>query len=159
VTATEKLMPVDSLQEQEGRDENGRFVKGCSGNPGGRPLGARNKATETAELLLDGEAEALTRMALELALGGNATALRLCLERILPPRRGRAVQLGLPPVQSAADLSGRMAAITNAAGDGVITPGEAAELARVVEIFVRAAETSDFERRLRALEERRDAGA
>jgi Family of unknown function (DUF5681) len=159
VTATEKLMPVDSLQEQEGRDENGRFVKGCSGNPGGRPQGARNKATETAELLLDGEAEALTRMALELALGGNATALRLCLERILPPRRGRPVQLGLPPVQSAADLSGRMAAITNAAGDGVITPGEAAELARVIEIFVRAAETSDFERRLRALEERRNAGA
>ena len=159
MTATEKLMPVDSLQEQVGRDENGRFVKGCSGNPGGRPLGARNKATETAELLLDGEAEALTRMALELALGGNATALRLCLERILPPRRGRPVQLDLPPVQSAADLSGRMAAITNAAGEGVITPGEAAELARVVEIFVRAAETSDFERRLRALEERRDAGA
>jgi Family of unknown function (DUF5681) len=159
VTATEKLMPVDSLQEQVGRDENGRFAKGCSGNPSGRPLGARNKATETAELLLDGEAEALTRMALELALGGNATALRLCLERILPPRRGRAVQLDLPPVKSAADLSGRMAAITNAAGEGVITPGEAAELARVVEIFVRAAETSDFERRLRALEERRDAGA
>ena len=61
MTATEKLMPVDSLQEQEGRDENGRFVKGCSGNPGGRPLGARNKATETAELVLDCEAEALTR--------------------------------------------------------------------------------------------------
>jgi hypothetical protein len=46
-----------------------------------------------------------------------------------------------------------MAAITNAAVDGSITPGDAAELARVVEIFVRAVETSDFERRLRELEE------
>jgi hypothetical protein len=154
----EKLMPVDSLQEQAGRDENGRFVKGCSGNPSGRPLGARNKATETAELLLDGEAEALTRMALELALGGNATALRLCLERIIPPRRGRPVQLGLPPVRGAADLGDTMAAITNAAGEGAITPGEAVELARVVEIFVRAVETSDFERRLQQLEERSHAG-
>jgi hypothetical protein len=152
-------MPVDSLQEQAGRDENGRFVKGCSGNPNGRPPGARNKATEAAELLLDGEAEALTRMALELALGGNATALRLCLERIIPPRRGRPVQFGLPPVRGAADLGDTMAAITTAAAEGVITPGEAAELARVVEIFVRAVETSDFERRLRELERRRDAGA
>ena len=116
-------------------------------------LWGRNKATEAAELLLDGEAEALTRKAMELALGGDARALRLCLDRIIPPRRGRAVQLGLPPVRGAADLGGTMAAITTAATSGAITPGEAAELARVVEIFVRAVETSDFERRLRELEE------
>jgi limonene-1,2-epoxide hydrolase len=52
-----------------------------------------------------------------------------------------------------------MAAITNAAGQGAITPGEAAELARVVEIFVRAVEASDFDRRLRQLEDARAAGA
>jgi hypothetical protein len=67
-------------------------------------------------------------------------ALRLCLDRIIPPRRGRPVQLGLPHVRDAADLGGTMAAITNAAGDGSITPGEAAELARVVKIFVQGAE-------------------
>ena len=77
----------------------------------------------------------------------------MCLERIIPPRRGRPVQLGLPLVRAAANLGGTMAGITNAAADGSITPGEAAELARVVEIFVRAVETSDFERRLRELEE------
>jgi hypothetical protein len=97
-------------------------------------------------------------MALELALGGNATALRLCLERIIPARRGRPVQLDLPPVRGATDLGGTMAAITNAATSGAITPGEAAELARVLEIFVRAVETSDFERRLQQLEERSHAG-
>jgi hypothetical protein len=80
-------------------------------------------------------------------------ALRLCLERIIPPRRGRPVRLGLPLLRDAADCGGAMAAITNAAVDGSITPGDAAELARVVEIFVRAVETSDFERRLRELEE------
>jgi hypothetical protein len=51
-----------------------------------------------------------------------------------------------------------MAAITTAAR-GAITPGEAAELARVVEIFVRAVEASDFDRRLRQLEDARAAGA
>jgi len=77
----EKLMPVDSLQKQEDRDGEGRFAKGHSGNPFGRALGARNKATEAAELLLDGEVEVLTRRAVELALDGQIGALRLCLDR------------------------------------------------------------------------------
>jgi hypothetical protein len=157
---------ADSLKKQEGRDATGRFEKGHSGNPAGRyqkgqsgnpkgrPPGVRNKATEAAELLLDGEAEALTRKALELALGGDFAALRFCLDRIVPRRRGRAVQLDVPPVRGAADLGKTMAAITSAATGGAITPSEAAELARVVEIFVRAVEASDFERRLQHLEER-----
>jgi uncharacterized protein DUF5681 len=158
----EKSVLADSSQKQdEGRDSRGRFLKGQSGNPAGgfrkgqsgNPAGrapvARNKATETAELLLAGEAEALTRKAVELALAGDATAIRLCLERIIPARRGRPVQLKVAPVRGTADLGGTVAAITN----GVITPGEAAELARVVEIFVRAVEAGDFERRLRQVEE------
>jgi hypothetical protein len=157
---------ADSLQKQEeNRDSRGRFLKGQSGNPKGRfnkgqsgnpqgrRPGTRNKATEIAELLLAGEAEALTRKAVERALEGDAMALRLCLDRIAPLRRGRPVQLGLAPVRSAADLGNTMAAITTAATNGVITPGEAGELVRAVEIFVRAIETSDFERRLRAMEE------
>jgi uncharacterized protein DUF5681 len=151
--AREKLIPVDSVQEQVRRDANGRFRKGQSGNPKGRRTGVRNKATEAAEQFLDGEAEALARRAVELALEGEASALRLCLERIIPPRRARPVKLDLPSVRGAADLAATMAAITTAAGKGMITPGDAAELARVVEIFVRAVETSDFERRLRELEE------
>jgi Family of unknown function (DUF5681) len=153
MNAREKSVPADCVQEQVKREVNGRFRKGQSGNPSGRRTGVRNKATEAAEQFLDGEAEALTRKAVELALEGEASALRPCLERIIPPRRGRPVKLGLPRVRGAADLAGTMAAITTAGVLGAITPGEAAELARVVEIFVRAVETSDFERRLRELEE------
>ena len=120
-------MPVDFLQKQEGRDAEGRFKKGWSGNPAGRPRGTRNKAIEAAELLLEGEAEALTRRAVERALEGDAAALRLCLDRIIPPRRGRPVRLdSVAPVRGAGDLGGTMAAITTAATSGAITPGEAA---------------------------------
>jgi hypothetical protein len=68
-----------------------RFQPGVSGNPAGRPKGAKNKSTLAAEALLDGEAEALTRKAVEMALRGDTVALRLCLERLMPPRRDRPV--------------------------------------------------------------------
>ena len=169
MTEMEIYVLVDSLQKQEDqeeRDEQGRFLKGVSGNPegrfkpgesgnpAGRTPGSRNKATESAEILLEGEAEALTRKAVDLALKGDPMALRLCVDRLIPPRRGRRVQLAnVPSVGSVAELSPTMAAITTAATSGEITPSEAAELARVVEIYARAVEVTDFDRRLRQLEQ------
>ena len=47
------------------------FEKGKSGNPSGRPVGARNRATLAMEALLDGAAEAITRKAVDLAKGGR----------------------------------------------------------------------------------------
>jgi hypothetical protein len=58
------------------------FKPGQSGNPEGRPKGARNRATLAAERLLDGEADTLTRKAIQLAQQGDTTALRLCIDRI-----------------------------------------------------------------------------
>jgi Family of unknown function (DUF5681) len=129
------------------------FAKGQSGNPAGRPAGARNKKTLAAAMLLEGEAEALTRLAVELAFAGDPTALRLCIERILPPCRERSVKFALPPIESAADITSAMKAVTSALAAGVITPGEAERIAAVVDTFVRAIETSDFERRLKIVED------
>jgi hypothetical protein len=99
----------------------------------------------------------LTRKAVELALEGDPTALRLCLERILPPCRERAVKFALPPIESAADIATAMKAVTAALAGGVITPGEAGTIAAMVDTFVRAIETSDFDRRLQELENRSKA--
>jgi len=66
-----------------GRRADGRFAPGNTG----RPKGARHKATRAAQALLDGEAEALTRKAVEAALEGDTVALRICLERIAPARK------------------------------------------------------------------------
>ena len=75
---------------------SGHFSKGTSGNPAGQPLGSRNHATLLMESLLEGEAEQLTRKAIELALAGDITALLLCLERLIPPRKDRPIHLILP---------------------------------------------------------------
>jgi hypothetical protein len=80
------------------------FSKGQPGNPAGKPKGVRNRATLAAEVLLEGEAKALTRKAIELGLAGDTTALRLCLERLIPPRKDRAVSLDLPPIRSAREI-------------------------------------------------------
>ena len=75
--------------DNTGREQGGRFRKGRSGNPKGCPTGSRHKATLAAEVLLDGESEKLTRKAIAMALEGDTTALRLCLERILAARRDK----------------------------------------------------------------------
>jgi hypothetical protein len=143
---------MEKQQKQRGRGRGRPFEKGQSGNPAGRPPGIGKRATQAMQLLLDGEAQALTRKAVELALDGNTMALRMCLDRIGPPRRERAVPIKLPPVNDAADLAGTMTAIIAAAGEGAISPDEGGRLARLVEIFLRAVETRDFERRLQLLE-------
>jgi hypothetical protein len=77
------------------------WSKGISGNPSGRPAGSRNKATRAMEALVEGEAEQLTRKALEMVLNGDPVALRLCFERLLPARKDRPIELNLPSMQNA----------------------------------------------------------
>ena len=136
-----------------GRARGRPFEKGRSGNPAGRRTGSCNKTTAAAAALLAGESEALTRKAVELALVGDPPAMRLCLERILPACRERTVNFALPTFESAADIAAAMKAVTSALADGAITPGEAATIAAVVDTFVRAIETSDFDRRLQLVED------
>ena len=145
----------DDLAPIPPRQPRGRpFERGRSGNPVGRRNGSRNKKTLAAMALLEGEAEALTRKAVENAMRGDPTAMRLCLERVLPPCRERSVKFALPPIESAADIAAAMKAVTSALAGGDISPGEAGTIASVVSTFVRAIETSDFERRLQEVEER-----
>jgi hypothetical protein len=121
--------------------------------PGRRP-GCRNKATRAAEEFLDGETEALVRKAVERALAGADLPLRLCLERTIAPRRERAVAIALPRIRTGADIAAAVTAIAAALAEGAITTGQAAELAQMLDTFVRAVDASEFERRLTQLENR-----
>jgi hypothetical protein len=130
------------------------FAKGASGNPAGKPKGARHRTTLAAEALLEGEAEALTRKAIELAKDGDGPALRLCLDRIIPPRKDRPTPFKLRQIEDAAQATAAMADVVRAVSLGALTPSEAGEVSKVIETFVRTLEANDFERRLQALEGR-----
>lgn len=132
------------------RDEGGKFA---AGNPG-KPKGARHKTTRAVEVMLEGQSEALTQKAVEMALDGDTTALRLCLERIAPVRKDAPITFDLPPIRSAADASEAAQAVLQAVSDGDISPLEGAAVMGLVEQFRRVWETSDLERRITKLEER-----
>src|SRR5258707_3922119 len=74
---TEGCEPVNSLQIQVARNSGGQFLKGQSGNPTGKPPGARNRATMLAEQLFDGASGELSREALAKAMNGDSAVLRL----------------------------------------------------------------------------------
>lgn len=128
------------------------FQPGQSGNPAGKPPGALNKTTRAAQELLDGEAEALTRKAVELALEGNIQALKLCIERLVPPRKERAVGLNLPELAGVASLPVLTAALLDAVATGDLTVGEASGLSSLVANHGKALELAELEKRISALE-------
>jgi hypothetical protein len=144
------MVPDDTGEKQGGR----KFQPGQSGNPNGRPKGSRNAATLALESLLDGEAEALTRKAMELALAGDIAALRLCLDRILPPRKDRPVSFEIPTIDTAEDAKAASAALLATVAAGSLTPSEAVEIGKLIDAYVKAIETSEVLARLEKLEQR-----
>ncbi|WP_411974355.1 DUF5681 domain-containing protein [Sulfitobacter faviae] len=130
------------------RNPDGTFAPG---NPG-RPRGARHKVTQAIEAMLEGQQEALTQAAIDKALEGDVTALRLCLDRIAPARKDSVVSFHLPTIETADDAAKAAKAVLKAVADGEVTPLEAASVMAVVEQFRRTLETTEIERRITALE-------
>lgn len=130
------------------------FQRGQSGNPAGRPKGICNKTTVALEKILDGDAESILRKAVEMAQDGDPTALRLCLDRVLPPRKDRPITFDMPPIETTDDLPKATGAIVAAVAAGELTPSEAAELSKSLDVHVRAIEATELHRRLAALEAR-----
>ena len=131
-----------------GRDTAGRFAAGNTG----RPAGARNRTTMAVLDLLEGQAEALTQRAVELALGGDTTALRLCIERLAPPRKDAPVQFAMRRIATAREAAEAAGAVLKAVSEGELTPSEGAQVMALVDAFRRTLETSELETRIAALE-------
>jgi|SRR6266542_4029456 hypothetical protein len=128
------------------------FEKGESGNPAGRPRGSRNRTALLMENLLGYEAEAIGRKAVEMAIKGDMAAIRLCMDRLAPARKDEPVAFELPPLEKPADSVAAAATLVAAVAEGELTPSEAAQLAKVIEVYVRAIETKVFDERLTSLE-------
>jgi hypothetical protein len=143
--------PGEDTAQKRGRP----FEPGNSGNPHGRPKGSRNKTTLALEALLDGEAAAIIRKAIEKAVDGDMAALRLCVERVLPARRDRPVAFELPKIETAADASKASSAVLAACAEGTLSTREAAEVMALIATHRKTLELTEIEERLRALEEPR----
>jgi hypothetical protein len=138
-----------------GEQARGKFRPGQSGNPAGKPKGARHKITRAVEALLEGEHEQLTRKVLEQALGGDGVALRYCLDRIAPARTGAPVSFELPPITTAADTVTASSSLLAAVAGGEVTPDEAGRVMALLTAHRSLVETGDLEKRIEALESKR----
>ena len=136
----------------DGRKTDGKFATGNS--LGGSKLGSRHKVTLAVEALLEGQHEALTQAAIDKALQGDGVALRLCLDRIAPPRKDAPISIILPPVSSAADAVVASSALLDAVAAGEVTPGEAGPVMALLVSHKAIVEAGDLERRIAALEEK-----
>ena len=128
------------------------FYKGESGNPAGRPRGSLNRTTVLMQSLLEANAEAIARKAIDLATGGDLTAIRICFDRLVPARKHEPIALELPRLDTAADTVTAASTIVAAVAAGELAPSEAADIAKAVDIYVRALATQQFEERLAKLE-------
>jgi hypothetical protein len=125
------------------RAQTGRFLPGhrTKGRPKGsrnkgRPKGSRNKVTIACEELLEGEGEKLTRKAIDLALSGDTTALKLCIDRIIPPRKGRPL-----PKLERKEGENPVETLLRAVLDGHVTPEEGRDVVSMIESAARVAAT------------------
>lgn len=114
------------------------FQPGQSGNPAGRPRGARSRITMLVEELLAGNAEAIVRRLIEQASAGNPTAAALLGRSLLPQRKGATIRIDLPELEQASDAPTAIAAIYAAVCAGELTPADGNSLIRMVEAFLRA---------------------
>ncbi len=130
----------------------GRFQPGQSGNPAGTRHGSKHRVTLAAEALLEGEAEKLTRKAIDSALAGDVVALKLCLDRVLPMRRGRLIKFELPTLGTPSDLVAALSSIAASVARGELTIEEGQGAAGILEIQRKAIETTELGERLKQVE-------
>lgn len=109
-------------------------------------------ATLRTQTLIDGEAEAITRQCIKAALDGDRASLKLIMERLVPPRRSRALNISLPTIRTVEDIPKAQGAILAAVAGGKLTPEEAEILGRVISQYRQAWEIAEILSRLDEVE-------
>jgi hypothetical protein len=133
----ETIMSVAELADF--RRVDGRFAKGRSGNPAGRPKGSRNRSTLLADALIEERAEPITAKVIEAAEGGDRQMLRLLFRAIVAPARDAVVELDVAEGKEL-DFEEALRVTARALFDGEITPDQALRIGRFISLSVRIAE-------------------
>src|SRR3954464_5825659 len=84
----------------------------------GRPRGSRNKRILAWEEMLGEHGEALVKKCVVMAMQGDRAAMRLCMERLVPPCKQSPAQFPLPSFTTAAELVRAQAAVLDASSRG-----------------------------------------
>jgi hypothetical protein len=143
----------DMSDEDTAKAKRGKpFKKGQSGNPTGRPIGTRNKATVAAEKLMEGDVDMLTRGMLELAHRGDIKALRYCLDRIIPPLHKEKIAFELPSIECFEEIPAAIAAIISGVAAGKILHQHADVLMKLIATLQKSFGQTEYEHRLSFLE-------
>ena len=143
---------MEQKPENGGRNQKGKFKKGASGNPAGKPKGVKHKATTMALLLMESEAEAVIKTVIDAAIGGDMTAAGIIISRLVSPAKDRPVDISLPQIKTTDDLQQFTAALLDAVSSGRIQPSEAEKISKIASAHREAIQLSTFEQRLSDLE-------
>jgi hypothetical protein len=126
------------------------FEKGQSGNPSGRPPGIKDRRVMTRELFESRQVELIDK-AITLALEGDTQALRMCLDRIVPPIKDNPIQAQLQG-DTLADQARSVLALV---GEGDHSVQDIAQLMSALATMARVLTADEFDKRLTALEQQR----
>lgn len=126
-----------------------KFQAGQSGNPSGKPVGSKDKRTALRELL-NPHAPALVEKAVQKALEGDTSALKLCLDRCIAPLRSTT---GSVAIESGGSLPERGQKTLDAIYTGEIDALTGSALLGALADQAKLVEMTEFEERLRKLEE------
>jgi hypothetical protein len=132
-----------------------RYQPRQSGNPAGRPPGIRDKRT-AMRALLEPHAAALVAKAVELALAGDGTALRICIDRLIPAAKAKDDPVLLPALTGS--LADQARVVIEALAQGKLSPEEVSTIMQALGTQARIVEVDDIEKRVSALEKGVSAG-
>ena len=131
----------------------GKFVKGQSGNPAGRPKGSRNRMSVLRESLVTvTEAREVVAKLVESAKAGDTQAASILMDRLWPKLKSQAPALAVPLPEG--DLADQAEALFREMASGMIPVADAGQMLTALASVVKIKESAEFEKRLRSLEQR-----
>lgn len=152
--AKSRAKPANNRKSTPKRTKTGKYAKGSSGNPKGRPAGVANLMSRKLRSMLEAEAEAVTAALINAAKAGDGAALKLVVDRISPaPKFPFREPFEVGKLETVDDCAGAMRRLTEAVATGELVEDHADSIAARIRDTARLVEVADLESRIVALEE------
>lgn len=141
-------------ENAEKMQTSNRFQKGQSGNPKGKIKGTKNKATRFIDSLMQSELNNISQKLIELAVAGNLQAIKLVLDRVMPAKTSRSIEIEIPKIENTTDALQAISTVIHAVGQGELTPNEGEAITKIIQSFTQTLQSYEFDQRLSTLEQK-----